>query len=55
MNQRERIRSLPDGHPRYRNVEIPSDETGQRQPLRALLNVRMPGAIGEDFLNAQNE
>ena len=39
----------------YRGVQVPTDEGGQRQLLRGLMNVRMPGEIGDDFLKVQNE
>ncbi len=59
MNQEEKrmflIRSLLDEQPQYRNMEIPSDRAGQRRLLRSLFNIRMPGAIGEDFLRVQDE
>jgi O-acetyl-ADP-ribose deacetylase (regulator of RNase III) len=59
MNQTEKrrflIRSLLDEQPQYRNMEIPSDQIGQRRLLRSLFNIRMPGVIGEDFLEVQDE
>lgn len=39
----------------YGNVKVPDDEYGQRQLLRALFNVRMPGDIDDDFLEVQDE
>ena len=38
----------------YQN-RIPSDEAGQRQLLRGLMNVRPAGEIGADFLAVQDE
>jgi len=59
MNQSERrrylIRALLDEQPRYRDMEIPEDSASQKRLLRSLFNVRMPGAIGEDFLKVQDE
>lgn len=59
MNQTERrqylIRALLDEQPQYRRITIPSDEAEQRQLLRGLFNVRMPGRIGDEFLRMQNE
>ena len=59
MKQAERreklIRYLLDENPEYRDVEIPQEETGQRRLLRGLMNVRMPGAIDENFLRVQDE
>ena len=59
MNQTERreylLRALLAERPQYREMAIPADETGQRRLLRSLMNVRIPGTIGEDFLNVQDE
>ena len=59
MNQTEKrrflIRALLEEQPRYRNPEIPSDEAGQRQLLRSLVNIRLPGGISEEFLKVQDE
>ncbi len=59
MNQQERrqflIRRLLDEQPRYRAMELPSGEAEQRRLLRSLFNVRLPGAIGGDFLTVQDE
>ena len=59
MNQTERrqylIRALLAERPEYRDITIPADEYGQKRLLRSLFNVRMPGRIGEDFLNVQDE
>ena len=59
MNQSERrqylIRALLAERPEYRDAAIPADEYGQKRLLRSLFNVRMPGRIGEEFLNVQDE
>ncbi len=59
MDQTERrqylIRTLLDEQPRYQSITIPSDEAEQRQLLRGLFNVRMPGRIGNEFLRIQDE
>ncbi len=49
------IRRLLEEQPKYRNLAVPSGDTEQRQLLRSLFNVRLPGAIGEDFLKVQDE
>ncbi len=58
MTEREQreflIQRLLDENPRYRDVHIPAAEAEQRALLRALMNVRPPRPIGEDFLAAQN-
>lgn len=59
MNQSERriflIKELLSEDERYRDIEIPRDERGQRDLLRSLMNVRMPEAISEEFLKIQDE
>ena len=59
MNQAQKrlflIQSLLDESPRYRELDIPSDETEQKRLLRSLMNVRAPGEIGADFLAVQDE
>ena len=36
-------------------AQIPKDVQGQRDLLRSLMNIRMPGAIDDEFLNVQDE
>jgi len=59
MDQKEKrlclIKYLMAEQPRYRGIEIPPEESGQRKLLRSLLNVRMPGDADEDFLKVQDE
>lgn len=59
MNQDERrkflIRELLQENARYRDVEIPAEEAEQKQLLRGLMNVRLPGKIGREFLRVQDE
>ena len=59
MDQRERrkylIRELQNDQPGYTGAEIPDDENEQRRLLRALMNVRMPGTISDEFLEVQDE
>ena len=59
MDQKEKrlclIKYLTSEQPRYRGIEIPPEESGQRKLLRSLLNVRMPGDADEDFLKVQDE
>lgn len=58
MNQEERrkylirylLEELDDGG----KTEIPKDENEQRRALRALMNVRPPAEIGDDFLEVQD-
>ena len=59
MNQTEKrqylIRRLLNEQPRYRQISIPAGSTEQRQLLRSLFNVRLPGAIDGDFIKVQDE
>ena len=59
MTQAERreflIRYLLREEPRYREMTVPSNEAERKKLLRALMNVRPPRPIGEDFLAAQDE
>lgn len=59
MNQEEKrlylIRYLLDEQPRFREMEIPSDEIEQKQLLRSLFNIRQPASIGEEFVKVQDE
>lgn len=59
MTQTERrnylIRELLAEQPQYRELSIPEDTAGQKRLLRALMNVRLPQTISEDFLAAQDE
>lgn len=59
MDQNERrrflIRELLKEHVQYRNMEIPAGEEEQKQLLRGLMNVRLPGTIGREFIKVQDE
>ncbi len=59
MTQAERriwlIKELIKENRQYENMEIPRDAQEQRLLLRALMNVRMPGKIGDEFLKVQDE
>ena len=59
MNQEERrtylTKYLLDENPEYRTIRIPDGEAEQRAMLRSLMNVRMPGAVSDDFLKIQND
>ena len=59
MTQSERrkflIQKLSDEQKRYRDLQIPINETEQKMLLRSLMNVRPPHPIGEDFLTVQDE
>ena len=49
------IKILLAEQPRYKDMEIPKEAEEQKRLLRSLFNVRMPGKIGEDFLQLQDE
>lgn len=59
MNQSERrkflIRELLQEKVQYRDMEIPAGEAEQKQLLRGLMNIRLPGKIGREFLKVQDE
>ena len=58
MPQRERreylIRELLKEEPRYARVPVPTEAQAQKELLRALMNVRPPRPISDEFLQAQN-
>lgn len=49
------IRELLSEDSRYEGYEIPEEEAEQRRLLRALMNVREPSPISEEFLRIQDE
>lgn len=49
------IQELLKEEPNYSGYSIPSDEQEQKNLLRALMNVRMPNPISQDFLDVQDE
>ena len=59
MNQNEKrlflIKRLLQEQPRYAKMQIPDSESEQRILLRSLMNIRMPGAMDDEFLNVQDE
>lgn len=48
------ISALLKENPRYSSVKIPAEEIGQKQLLRALMNVRLPARISPEFLEVQD-
>lgn len=59
MTQEERrkylIKALQKEMPEYGRYEIPANEQGQRDLLRALFNVRLPAPASPEFLKVQDE
>jgi len=59
MTQKEKriylIKSLLAEQTRYRNIEIPSDEQGQKDLLRSLMNVRLPAPISDEYIKIESE
>lgn len=49
------IRELLSEDTQYQSIVIPEDAQGQKDLLRALMNVRPPMPVGEDFLTVQDE
>ena len=58
MNQSERrnylIQKLLEEKPQYAKMQIPGRCEEQKRLLRALMNVRMPGELSEEFLQIQD-
>ena len=58
MNQSERrnylIQKLLEEQPQYAKMQIPGRCEEQKRLLRALMNVRMPGELSEEFLQIQD-
>ena len=59
MNQSEKriwlIQQLLNEKPEYMQYQIPQDEQGQKDLLRALMNVRMPDPMDDEFLRIQDD
>lgn len=53
-NRRYLLKQLLAEDDRYKDVKIPTDETGQKLLLRALFNVRPAKSVSEEFLAVQN-
>lgn len=49
------IQELLAENTQYQSIVIPEDTQGQKDLLRALMNVRPPMPVGEHFLRVQNE
>ena len=49
------IRALLKEQPRYSAVGIPTDENEQKDLLRALMNVRMPAPIPDEYLRVESQ
>ncbi len=49
------IQRLLEEETRYRNAAVPADEDGQRNLLRALMNVRPPKPADQEFLEMQDQ
>lgn len=58
MDQAERrrflITELLKEQPLYGHMEIPQERIRQEQLLRSLMNIRMPGAVSQRFLEVQD-
>lgn len=49
------IRELLNEQPEYKDMRIPTDTQEQKDLLRALMNIRQPSPISDDFLKIQDE
>ena len=56
MTQEERLTFLLDYllRERQEKFDVPADPQGRRQLLRALMNVRMPAPVSDEFLQVQD-
>lgn len=59
MTQEERrvylIKKLISEHPRYADIQIPTDADEQKRLLRSLMNVRLAAPVNKEFLQIQDE
>lgn len=59
MTQEERrvylIKELISEHPRYADIQIPTDADEQKRLLRSLMNVRLAAPVDKEFLQIQDE
>lgn len=59
MTQEERriylIKELMSEHPRYADIQIPTDTDNQKRLLRSLMNVRLAAPVDKEFLQIQDE
>lgn len=49
------IRTLLEEKPEYKDMTVPCSEKEQKNLLRGLLNVRLPGNISDEFLKIQDK
>ena len=49
------IESLLAERPRYGNVAVPSDEQGQKDLLRSLMNVRLPAPLSDEYIQIESD
>ena len=59
MTQEERrvylIKKLISEHPRYADIQIPTDSDEQKRLLRSLMNVRLAAPVDKEFLQIQDD
>lgn len=59
MNQNEKrlflIRRLLEEQPQYAKIQIPDSIDEQKNMLRSLMNIRMPGFVDDEFLCVQDD
>ena len=59
MTQEERrvylIKKLISEHPRYADIQIPTDADEQKRLLRSIMNVRLAAPVDKEFLQIQDE
>lgn len=55
MNKKDMLlQMLAADSEQYKNISIPAEETDQKNLIRSLMNVRMPGEISDELLNLQD-
>ena len=47
------IKTLLAEQQRYRSIEIPADERGQKDLLRSLMNVRLPAPVSDEYVQIE--
>ena len=49
------IKTLLAEQQRYRNIEIPAEEQGQKDLLRSLMNVRLPAPLSDEYIGIESD
>ena len=49
------IKSLLAEQPKYKNIEIPAEEQGQKDLLRSLMNIRFPAPLSDEYVQIESD